>query len=107
MGRPKETKFYSDYYLDLADQLSTHPEKSVTVECADEQEVEAIRLEFYSFRSCAIKEDLTSMYPELTSLVTRQEKNKLIFMHKNFTPSMMKLRKAIDSSKKEDGNESR
>lgn len=65
-------------------------------------EAKAFRLEFYSFRAAAEREELTKDYPELcaiTILVDRSQPTKLKIMHRDNTPNAVALAKALKDAK--------
>lgn len=99
MTRAKQSRSYSQRFFDLAEALSKHPDQPVRLTFADAKAAKAFRLEFYSFRACAERENLTETYPELSAITIVTNGGEVLVMHKDYTPSALALKAALEKVK--------
>lgn len=107
MARPKQCKFYSTIYMDVAKDLQNDPKTMIRVRCTDKADAEEARFEFYNFRKAANAEGLIEHYPELNAaLVTIKQVGDEWFMvvqHKDWTPRAMAIQAALEEARKQKG----
>lgn len=99
MGRPKQAKYFSDRFFDLAEEITKHPEEPIVVDFPTVAGARDFRMEFYTFRSRAEAEGQTLMYPELCAITVKLEGQTLTFQHKNYTPGALALDAALKKRK--------
>ncbi len=107
MSKPKLAKYFSSEFFELADRLSKHPERTVTVEFATAGAAIDFRQEFYSFRKCAETEGLIREYPELCAVMAKLKGTSITFQHKDYTPSILALKAALEKLDAEENPQSR
>lgn len=68
MTRPKEAGSYPMFMLDILDRLAANPDIEIEVFFPSEKAGLSFRLDWYSFRSAAIKEGMEKDYPNLKAV---------------------------------------
>lgn len=95
MTRAKLTKNYPSSYLEIAEALSKNPKLRLEMNFDSPRDAKNFRLDFYSFKGAAIKEELDKMWPEISAFYVEVRGSSVTVQHKDHTETAEKMRKAL------------
>lgn len=99
MPRAKDTAAYPQVFLDIATALSEDRTLRFEVKYEDRAAAMSARLDFYAFKQAAIREGLAgeTSWPEIKAFYMEvREDGTATIMHRDHSPTALKLREAYD-----------
>lgn len=99
MARSKTTKTYPMYFMEMLDRIHEDPSKFFDIPCQDVKAAKNLMLTFQAFKGAALREELTSMYPDLMALYVCMLKDQpgIRVMHRDYSPEALLVKAALDA----------
>lgn len=103
MSRPKTVGGYPMYMLDILDRLEARPDIPIELKFPSRAAANSFRLDFYSFRTCAVAEGMEKTYPNLKAIEIRVgEEGAATILHKDRTPEGEIIERGLELAKKKE-----
>lgn len=101
MARSKTVKSYPAQFMEMLDAIHEDPAVSFDIPCEDAKAAKNLMLTFQAFRGAALREELTSMYPDLMALYVCMLKDQpgIRVMHRDYSPEALLVQKALDAAR--------
>ena len=101
MARSKTVKTYPIQFMEMLEALHEDPSKYFDVPFETMKEAKNFMLTVHAFRSAALREELTSMYPEVMAMYVCLLKDQIgvRVMHRDYSPEALAMGKALNLAK--------
>ena len=101
MSRSKTTKSYPLQFMEILDAIHEDPTKFFDMPCPDAKKAKNLMLTWQAFRGAALREELTSMYPNLMALYVcmLEDQPGVRVMHRDYSPEALIAGKALEAAK--------
>ena len=101
MARSKTTKTYPLQFMEMLEALHEDPSRSFDVPFDTLKEAKNFMLTVHAFRSAALREGLTSMYPEAMAMYVCLLKDQIgvRVMHRDYSPEALAMGRALNAAK--------
>ena len=99
MARSKTVKSYPMQFMDMLDKLHEDRSRFFDIPCEDSRAAKNLMLTIHAFRSAALREGLTDMYPEVMAMYVCLLKDQpgVRVMHRDYSPEALAMGKALDA----------
>lgn len=101
MARSKTVKSYPAQFMEMLEAIHEDPSKSFDIPCRDLRQAKNFMMTVHAFRSAALKEGLTSMYPETMAMYVCLLKDQIgvRVMHRDYSEEALMMGAALAAAK--------